>query len=399
MEGNAEKKQRINIATILFQVHKARPAQTTLPFLLETKNRYASLVGGGETECTSPPKKKRCRSRGPSIGRRPKTSRRTTNTTGKDRQDKQERNPKQENISSPSSSTKQSDKRSAWLDSPKGKESIAKSRKKYESSEKAHLTRKRYESNEGLETRRRYESNEGLETRRRYESNEGLETRRRYESNEGLETRRRYESNDGLETRRTYDSSLDGLERKRRYDTSQLGADRKAKYELSPGGAATRRRYKSAEGRLVRVAYTESDAGISARMKAAQKYKNSEAGRDVQTKSRRRYELKEAAKRRKLMYNKKKASNRLVKKAVLHSVTHAAERRVADTEGGQLSANDSERQEQFEQTKQAEPDVEESSVNKAAMASIRTHTVSFNWFFPFRRFKIMVTYQYKQLRQ
>ena len=361
------------------QDHRERSARgrssVTVLETMNTGNRYACLslgtdriqrlVGGGESDSTSPPKKKRRRSKNSDLGRRRKTSRKptTTSSSAEERQDEQGNSPDPEATNS-SKSAEQSEKKSAWRNSPRGKESIAKSREKYESSEKAHLTRQRYESNEGLITRRRYESNEGLETRRRYESNEGLETRRRYESNEGLETRRRYESNEGLETRR-------------RYDASQQGSDRKIRYELSPGGEATRRRYKSEEGVSVRAAYGRSDDGVFARRRTVTKYKNTEAGRKAQDESRRRYELRESAQQRKLLYYKRQAYTKRVKKAVSHLVQRdAAKAHIVSTEEEQQFPDEEHGRPDTERTEEREPGVEESTSNKEAMATIRSHKVS-----------------------
>ena len=382
------------------QDHRERSARgrssVTVLETMNTGNRYAclslgtdriqGLLGGGESDSTSPPKKKRRRSKNSDLGRRRKTSHKptTTSSSAEERQDEQGNSPDPEATNS-SKSAEQSGKKSAWRNSPRGKESIAKSREKYESSEKAHLTRQRYESNEGLITRRRYESNEGLETRRRYESNEGLETRRRYESNEGLETRRRYESNEGLETRRRYESN-EGLETRRRYESnegletrnaSQQGSDRKIRYELSPGGEATRRRYKSEEGASVRAAYSRSDDGVFARRRTVTKYKNTEAGRKAQDESRRRYELRESAKQRKLLYYKRQAYTKRVKKAVSHLVQRdAAKAHIVSTEEEQQFPDEEHGRPDTERTEEREPGVEESTSNKEAMATIRSHKVS-----------------------
>ena len=318
---------------------------------MTTENRYACLslgtdriqrlVGGGEIDSTSPPKKKRRRSKSSDLGRRRKTSRKptTTSSSAEDRRDEQGNSPDPQATNS-STLAEQSEKTSAWRNSPRGKESIAKSREKYESSQKAHLTRQRYESNEGLITRRRYESNEGLITRRRYESNEGLETRRRY-------------------------------------DASQQGSDRKIRYELSPGGEATRRRYKSEEGASVRVAYSRSDDGVFARRRTVKKYKNTEAGRKAQDESRRRYELRESARQRKLLYYKRQAYTKRVTKAVSHLVQRdAAKAHMASTEEEQQFPDEEHGCPDTERAEEHEPGVEDSNSNKEAMAIIRSHKVS-----------------------
>ena len=293
-----------------------------------------SLFGGGES--SSPPKKKRkTRGTGAGIGRRQKSSRITS--TEKKVEDCQGPDQSQldlDEVAGPSSPTNRSDKRSEWKNSPKGKESIAKSRKKYESSEKASITRRRYKS-----------------------------------------------SQERLESRKRYDVSQSGLERRSRYDSSQQGAERKVKYECSPGGEETRRRYKSAEGRLVRAEYRRSEGGITARRKAAEKYKGSEIGREAQSKARRRYELKESAFQRRQRYNAMRAYNRRVKKAIHHLVKRAAENRLPENFPVD---RDSEHEfphellgEQSDEPEQPEPGVEESLSNKRAMSAIRSYKVSF----------------------
>ena len=309
-----------------FQDHRGRSARSRSSVevlkTVCTGNRYACLslgtdrtqrlFGGGESDSTSPPKKKRRRSKSSDLGRRRKTSREpaTTSSSVEDRRDELGNSPCQEATNS-SPSAKQSEKRSAWRNSSRGKESIAKSREKYESSEKGRLTRQRYESNEGLETRRQY-------------------------------------------------------------DASQQGSDRKIRYELSPGGEATRRRYKSEEGVLVRAAYSRSGDGISARRRTVTKYKNTKAGREAQEESRRRYELRESAKQRKLLYYKRQAYKKRVKKAVSHLVN----RGLANKEEEQQLLNEENIQPDTARPEEQEPGEEECTSNKEAMAIIRSHKVS-----------------------
>ena len=336
----------------------------------KTENRYACLTveslgvlelhsplfGGGES--SSPPKKKRkTRGTGQGIGRRKKSSRSiSTESKVEDRPRQQPEKSRLEEVAGPSTTKHRSDKRSEWKNSPKGKESIAKSREKYESSEKALLTRRRYKS-----------SQERLETNQRYDASQG-----------GIQRKSRYDaSQEGAERKAKYDASQQGADRKARYDASQQGADRKERYEFSPGGKETRRRYESADGRLVRTEYSQSVGGISARRKALKNYKDSEIGREMQKKARKRYELKESAKQRKKRYNAMRAYNGRVKKAIQHLAKRAAEFRPSNTESQHDILDEQfDEQPELKDPSQNEPGVEESASNKSAMSAIRSYKVS-----------------------
>ena len=399
-----------------------------------------SLVGGGDQKesegSMSPPKKRRSRGKGRQscISRRRKTSKSTEVVA-----DSQESlvSPGEDDADSPN----RLDRKAVWRSSPQGKSSIAKSNKKYrlknkgiksqqlassryEATEKASLTRARYEANEGAETRARYEANEGAETRARYEANEGAETRARYEANEGAETRARYEANEGAETRARYEAnegaetraryeanegaetraryeanegaetrarynaSFGGKEARKRYNSSQECLESKRKYECSKGALETRKRYKSSEGRIEsQSSYEDSWKGLQTRIRynsskeaseIRKRYISSQQGTSVRKRATQKYEKKEKARVRRIRYKQRKQYSKRVKNAIHHLITRAAETKPeAETKPATKTEqpHDSAADKSDEEPVKPEPGVENFHSNKDAMATIRSHKV------------------------
>ena len=351
-----------------------------------------SLVGGGDQEeseeSMSPPKKRRSRGKGRQscISRRRKTSKSTEEVA-----DSQESlvSPGEDDADSPN----RLDRKAVWRSSPQGKSSIANSNKKYRLKNKSiksqQLASSRYEATEKASlTRARYEANEGAQTRARYEANEGAETRARYEANEGAETRARYEANEGAKTRARYNASFGGKEARKRYNSSQECLESKRKYECTKGALETRKRYKSSEGRIEsQSSYEDSWKGLQTRMRynsskeaseIRKRFSSSEQGTSARKRAVQKYEKKEAARVRRIRYKQRKQYNKRVKNAIHHLITRAAEAK-PDVETKPATKtelpDDSAADHSDEEPVKPEPGVENFHSNKDAMATIRSHKV------------------------
>ena len=335
------------------------------------------LVGGGDQEeseeSMSPPKKRRKRGKGPlsQIARKRKTSKSAEEVT-----DNQESlvSPSEDNAVSP----KRTDRKATWRNSPQGKSSIAESNKKYRLKDKSikpqeQASRRYEETDKARLTRSRYESNEGAKTRSRYESNEGAKTRARYEANEGAKTRARYEANEGAETRARYNASFDGKETRKRYNSSQGRFESRRKYEGTKGALETRRRYKSSQGRLEsQASYEFTWKGLQTRIR----YHSLHEASEIRDKLRSSLSFKQ----RTALYKKQ------IKNAILHLNARATETKPGpDAEMGPDAETEPHTKNEpmhegaadlsGEESVNPEPGAEKFHTNKNAMATIRSHKV------------------------